>query len=289
MTTDAFCADVSREGGEPLAATASRVDNWILVEYRGLWARNAVDGSALSPAVKEHLRARRHARPNTKVLFVRRTERRDRTGLAVYWGSTHEHGAQLSRAEITRYDDLLAHDLTTPGDPVEHPLFLVCTHGKHDRCCARHGRPVYQALREQAEPDWVWQCSHVGGDRFAGNVVVLPDGLYYGRVEPADVWALVDEQLAGRVLLDRYRGRSCYTSAQQAAERAVREHASALGVHDVTLLAGEEGLVRFRAHGRVYDVEVEQTRGELTYLTCNSERLRPPRRSVVRSLRESAV
>ena len=289
MTTGAFCADVSREGGEPLSATASRVDHWILVEYRGLWAHDAIDGSALSAAVKEHLRARRHARPNTKLLFIRRTERRGRKELAVYWGSTHEHGAQLSHAEITGYDELLARDLATPGEPVEHPLFLVCTHGKHDRCCARHGRPLYHALREQAEPDWVWQCSHVGGDRFAGNVVVLPDGLYYGRVEPADVWALVDEQLAGRVLLDRYRGRSCYTLVQQAAERAVREHTNVLGVEELTLLAGDDARVRFRVRDRIYDVEVEQTRGELTYLTCSSERLRPPRQYVARSLHESAA
>lgn len=239
--------------------------------------------------MKEHLRARRHARAYTKLLFVRRTERRDRQGLTLYWGSTHEHGAQLSSAELTGYDDLLAHDLETPGEPVDHPLFLVCTHGKHDRCCARRGQPLYHALREQAEPDWVWQCSHVGGDRFAGNVVVVPDGLYYGRVEPADVWALVDEQLAGRVLLDRYRGRSCYTFAQQAAERAVREHANALGVDELTLLPGDDNLVRFRARDRVYDVDVEQTRGELTYLTCSAERLRPPRHYVVRSLRESAA
>ena len=32
----------------------------------------------------------------------------------------------------------------------------------------------------------MWQSSHIGGDRFAGNVVFLPEGLYYGRVEPAE-------------------------------------------------------------------------------------------------------
>ena len=41
----AFCSDVSLDA-EPLAATASRVDHWILVEYRGLWAHDAVDGRA---------------------------------------------------------------------------------------------------------------------------------------------------------------------------------------------------------------------------------------------------
>ena len=54
-----FCAEASLERAEPLAATASRVDNWILVEYRGVWAHDAIGASALSAHLKEHLRERR--------------------------------------------------------------------------------------------------------------------------------------------------------------------------------------------------------------------------------------
>ena len=103
-----------------------------------------------------------------------------------------------------------------------HPLLLVCTHGKHDACCAKYGLPVYEAMRDLVDEGWLWQCSHVGGDRFAGNVVCLPEGVYYGRVGAGDALALVEEHLAGRVQLDLYRGRSCYSFRVQAAERAVR-------------------------------------------------------------------
>jgi hypothetical protein len=133
----AFCAEASRDNAEPLAATASRVDNWILVEYRGLWGHDALASSGLPDAVKRRLRELRRARPNTKLLFVRRTERRHHRGLAVFWGSSPERGARLYRTEIARYEDLLALDLASPGEPVDHPLLVVCTHGKHDRCCAR--------------------------------------------------------------------------------------------------------------------------------------------------------
>ena len=71
-----FCSDVSLENAEPLAGTASRVDHWILLEYRGLWSKDAVAGSGLSDQVKRHLREQTSARPNTKLLFIRRTERR---------------------------------------------------------------------------------------------------------------------------------------------------------------------------------------------------------------------
>jgi hypothetical protein len=285
----AFCSEVSRENAESLAATASRVDHWLLVEYRGLWGHDALAASGLSDHVKARLREQAAARPNTKLLFVRRTQRRGRTGLAVLWGSSPERGGALFHAELEAYDDLLALDLTAPGEPLEHPLLLVCTHGKHDRCCARHGRPLYQALAEQADDGWVWQSSHVGGDRFAGNVVFLPEGLYFGRVGPAEAWPVLDEYLAGRIDLERYRGRSAYTFAEQAAERAVRERAGLVGIGDLELAGSDGGLVSFRAGGRLYEVEVAPDPAPLTYLTCTAEALRRPLHYAARILRESAA
>src|SRR5439155_8117704 len=285
----AFCSEVSLQNAEPLAATASRVDHWLLVEYRGRWSRDAVAGSALSDEVKEHLRAQAAARSFTKLLFVRRTQRRGRPGLAVVWGSVREHGGELFRAQFEAYEDLLALDVTGPGEPLGHPLLLVCTHGKHDRCCARYGRPLYEALDEQAEAGWAWQSSHVGGDRFAGNLVVLPEGLYFGRVGPAEAWPVLDEYLAGRIELPHYRGRACYPFAVQAAEQAVREATGLTGLDDLELVGRDGALVAFRAGGRVYEVEVSESPGELTYLTCSADALRHPRHFAARILRESAA
>ena len=283
-----FCSDVSLENAEPLAATASRVDHWILVEYRGLWNHDAIAGSGLSDQVKWRLREQRAARPHTKLLFVRRTERRGRPQLAVMWGSSPEHGGRVFGAEIESYEDVLHLDLTAPGDPLADPLLLVCTHGKHDPCCARHGRPLYQALAELAGDEWVWQVSHVGGDRFAGNLVVLPDGLYYGRVGPGEAWSVLEEHLAGRIDLAHYRGRSCYPSATQAAERVVRETAALSGIADLELV-GERPVVVFRGGGRLFEVDVTAAPGSLSYLTCSSETLRHPRHYAARILRESAA
>jgi hypothetical protein len=285
----AFCSEVSLENAEQLAATASRVDHWVLVEYRGLWSHDALAGSGLADQVKAHLREQAAARPHTKLLLVRRTQRRGRRGLAVFWGSSLEHGGELFRAEVEAYPDLLELDVTKPGEPLGHPLLIVCTHGKHDRCCARYGRPLYQALDEQAEDEWVWQSSHLGGDRFAGNVVVLPEGLYFGRVGPGGAWPVLDEYLAGRIELTNYRGRSCYSFAVQAAERAVREVTALTGLGDLELVAHDGGLVRFRAGTRIYDVEVTEAPGGLMYLTCTADVLRHPRRFAARILRESAA
>jgi (2Fe-2S) ferredoxin len=237
--------------------------------------------------VKGHLAERASALGPAKVLFVRRRERKSAEGIHVFWGQSVERGSWLSTTVVEGYEDVLDLDFDSPGKASPHPLLLVCTHGKHDACCARRGLPVFEAMRELVDDGWVWQCSHVGGDRFAGNVVCLPEGVYYGRVEPADVLALLDVHLAGRIQLDLYRGRSCHSFPVQAAERAVREASGALELDAPELVSTSP--IRFRVGGTEYEVDVQRQEGELAYLTCNAAGLSHPRRYVARILRESGV
>jgi hypothetical protein len=283
VTKRALCAAVSSDSAEPLEATASRIDHWILVEYRGLWDRDVLGGSLLSSELKLHLRAQLRSLGDARLLFVKKPERRSHRRRQLFFGSSAPGRERFFQLEFDRHDDLVGLDFAaalsgaeTPGVPLEHPLFVVCTHGKRDRCCAKYGQPLYDALRQETASDWVWQSTHVGGDRFAGNVVVLPTGLYFGRVGRDDVRPLLDEHAAGNVLLGRYRGRSAYSFAVQAAEHAVRVEAGLLGVHDLELLVAEarDGgwLARFRdLTGAVHEVEVAEDRGEeAVYLTCGA-------------------
>lgn len=297
-STRPFCSEISADSGEPLAGTASRVDSWILLEYRGVWGSNAFAGSGLSDQVKSALRRQLAALHPAKLLFIRRRERRGREGATVFFARSAPAAEVVTRFDLARYEDLLELDFTAPeppGTPTAHPLFLVCTHGKHDRCCALHGRPLYDVLLDQAGEDWIWQASHVGGDRFAGNVVVLPEGLYYGRVEPEEAWTLLDEHLAGRIYLERFRGRSTQPFPVQAAEIALRLRDGLRGVGEVTVesaraLGGDRWEAVLRGPDRRrHELAIVVEEGPLTYLTCESEVLRRPPRYAVGSLRESAA
>ncbi len=280
-----FCSDLSRENDEPLAATASRIDHWFLIEYRGLWMRDALPGSGLSDQVKQHLREQVASVPHGRLLFIRRPDRRRRPELVAFAASSRPGEVTLSRFEFEAYEDLRGVDLRAAGTPAAQPLFLVCTHGKHDPCCARHGRPLFDALRDELEPDWAWQVTHIGGDRFAGNLVCLPEGLYYGRVDREAAGSVLDEHFARRVLLDHYRGRSIYTFPVQAAERSIREATGLLGIDDLSLerVRRSNGSceVLFQAGGRSHRVHVEEERGDFTLLTCTSEAPNRPLRYVV--------
>ena len=265
-----FCADLARENDEPLGATASRIDHWLLIEYRGLWARDAVSGSGLSDQVKGHLRDQVAHAPHGRLLFIRRPDRRGHPGLLAFAVASRPGVTKITRTEFEAYDDLRGLDLRD-GETAGHPLFLVCTHGKHDPCCARFGRPLFEALAEQVEEEAVWQTTHIGGDRFAGNLVCLPEGLYYGRVDRETAGSVLDEHFARRVAMSNFRGRSIYTFAVQAAERFVRELTGLVGI-DVTFVA---------VGGEQHRVRVADEPGDLTQMTCASESLERPRRYVV--------
>lgn len=262
---------MSAAGREPVGATASRVDRWILLEYRGLWSPDPLRGSMLDDAVKAHLRELLSA-PRSRLLFIRRP-RSHHHGVLCYTALTRERGAEIFVRELERHDELVGLDLfAEPGALLDHPLFAVCTHGKRDRCCARYGRPLYDAVADQVDRDWVWQCTHVGGDRFAGNLVCFPEGLYFGRVGLGDVWPVLQDYLAGKIYLDRYRGRCCYPFAVQAAEEAVRRATGLTGLDDVELVSVEGDRVVLEAAGERYEAEVSEELGEPGYLTCNAEK-----------------
>ena len=297
MIPRVFCSELSEANGEPLSATASRIDHWLLLEYRGVWVRDELTGSLLAPAVKEHLRSQLGALARSRLLFVRRPERRRRDGLAVFYGRTTEREAWFHSLELDGYDDLLELDFGAAmsgsgqpaGEVLPHPLFVVCTHGKRDPCCARRGRPLYEGLREAADEGWVWQSTHVGGDRFAGNLVCLPEGVYYGRVTRLGALAVFAEHLAGRIDLEHYRGRCCHSFPVQAAELEVRlrtelRELDDVHVDSVTRVADGLWRVRLDAAGSLYEVEVAAEHGELTQLTCAAVSPKRARRFVVRSV-----
>jgi hypothetical protein len=280
-----FCADISRENDEPLGAAASRIDRWLLVEYRGLWSSDALAGSGLSDQVKARLTELRSAHPRTRLIFIRRPDRRHQQHLSVYVADSREGREQLGRLELSHHEDLRDTDPWTEAAALTEPLFLACTHGKHDPCCARYGRPLFDALNEQLAEESVWQCTHIGGDRFAGNVVCLPHGVYYGRVDRDDVPALVDNYLAGQIALAHYRGRSCWPFAVQAAERRIRAEEGLTGLDELSLSAVRQGgdqrwTVTFDTPAGPREVDVAAEVGELTQLTCNADAARRPLRYV---------
>ena len=215
------CADLSEKAGESLAATATSVDTWLLVEVRGTWPRDVSDPTALGETASARIAAWLADVPSSRLLFIRRPgPARDRRLVFVVRASEQE--AHVRRLELGPADDLADVDLDAGGEVVDAQLVLVCGHGTRDACCALRGSAVFGALAADLEPDSLWLSSHQGGHRFAANVLVLPGGIHLGRVAPEDASRVVGDALVGRIPLDHYRGRTAYSAREQAAEGVVR-------------------------------------------------------------------
>jgi hypothetical protein len=295
-TSRPLCAEVSAAAGEPLGATASRIEHWLLVEYGGYWPYDPLDAAVFAGTLRDRLAVQLGRLRNSRLLLTKAAGRERGDRVEIVYGSTPERGRRFFRLEVDHHGELrdleiagaLLGESEPPGEPVDHPLLLVCTHGTRDRCCARFGQPLCRALHRHAPPGWVRQVSHVGGDRFAGNVVCLPEGLYFGRVGPAEISRVLDSYLRGRIELDLYRGRSCYPFAVQAAELEVRERTGLVGANDLRLLGGRrEGPGSWRVRllaevaGEEYDVAVTaEAWGDETFLTCRAAVAKRVRRMV---------
>jgi hypothetical protein len=136
------------------------------------------------------------------------------------------------------------------------PMLLVCTHGQRDRCCARFGLALTRALeacdaRERVE---VREASHLGGDRFAPTVLVLPSGHMYGHLTPDDAPALLRAALGGPPLLPRFRGSFWREPLEQLADVAAfglsreGEPPPTLSTIEVADLDDTHSELSFRAH-----------------------------------------
>ena len=263
MTVIPTCSELSLAAAEPLAGTATQGADWLLVEVRGAWGRDAIRDSGLDSAVSDQLTAY----PG-KVVLIRRPDRR--VGGAVIRAEVREDGGRAIRNDLASHERLAIADLPA-GDAIDGPVFLVCTHGRRDACCARLGAPLYEALARHVPPERLWQASHLGGHRFAPNVVVVPHGIQLGRIPLDRVGEVVATVTAGRIPLDLYRGRTLYAPRVQAAEIAARVATGCDGVEALKLVVDDGERVTFATSFGDLTVRVEQRQGETTPASCGAE------------------
>jgi hypothetical protein len=103
---------------------------------------------------------------------------------------------------------LLDHGFSVVG----HRMVFVCTHSGRDACCAMWGRALVGGLTGSV--DNVWECSHIGGHRFAPTALLVPGNLVLGRCSDDDVHRWID---SGTVDAHPLRGPADLPAAQQAA------------------------------------------------------------------------
>jgi hypothetical protein len=271
------CALRAQLRGDPMLGTAFPAARLLLVEQPGPWGSRGLRDSRFDPIAAAAVEARARA-AGVRVQVVRRPGRTPRGGLR-HWAlaDTRDGSESLRWGRFDADVELTELPLDgSAGEPDPDPIYLVCAHSKHDTCCALRGRPVAAALAAQ-RPGRVWECSHVGGDRFAANVLVLPAGLLYGRVLPFAAEEFVAAAEAGEVIGALLRGRVGLAPVAQAALAFAHDHLALrrrgdLSVRSTSPVAGGVATVRLTGPHGLLDVTVQVERVAAPGLTCANPR-----------------
>jgi hypothetical protein len=259
--------------GDPMLGTAFPAARLLLVEQPFPWGPEGLRTSRFDSATALALEAKAR-QEGIRVQAIRRPGRSPE-GTRRRWilVDTRDAARSMRWGEFAEDAELLELPLDgQQGRPDPDPLYLVCTHGRHDPCCGNRGRPVVASLAK-SRPGRVWQASHLGGCRFAPTVLVLPLGTMYGRVSPAAADDLVAATEAGEVLGEFLRGRIGIPPAAQAAigfahERLAVQRSQDVSLVSTTTIDRATVMVRVGSPQGLFDITVHRARVDAAGLTC---------------------
>jgi hypothetical protein len=267
------CSAVAEELDEPLAGTVDQRRRWLLLEDRSAWGTDAVaerfgaDAAATAKRLGLRLQLVRRHEGDPADDSVRRAILVDAEAAAMAVRTVRGPGDLDVEA-------VAAMALDEFGARLTDPILLVCTNGRRDACCALRGRALTLALADE-HAERTWECSHLGGHRFAANLVCLPHGIVYGRVPPDEGTRLANLYLVGQLDPEHLRGRSAWPAPAQVADVELRRRLGLSGVDDLRLVEavvdGDRATIALSADGVEHRLEL------------GAERLEPPRATSCRA------
>lgn len=278
---------------EPLAGTAPNDPAYLLIEYTGHWGKKALAESRLPESVRAGL-ADDSARSGVRVQLIQRHRRsKPSSGIRVFAVYAGPQAPWTETAVLYSPEQLLDLDLEALAggcsqglEPHDEPLFLVCTNGRRDACCAELGRPLVAAL-DEAWPEQTWETTHLGGHRFAGAMLTLPHGLSYGRVTAEAGLEIAARAQRGELELTHLRGRTAYPGAVQAAEVAILERLGDCRIDTLEFAGahadGDLTEVTFRRGAEEHVATVTRIEGEEVRQSCADLKLKRASSFVVSS------
>ncbi len=218
-----FCSAASRYFKEQLAGTAANAGAFILIEHANPFPEKIIEAhfdkdwlrniQQLAKSLKGKVLLIRNKKSNFKDCKVSFVDCK-----AGRYFTIQTTVDKISSIKLS--DHIASVDTQWQTDP----FFVICTNGKKDKCCAKFGFPVFKFFESFNADVNVWECTHVGGDRFAANVIAMPFGIYYGHVAVEDVGHIMVRTLLRKIYKNKFRGASRRSFYEQAIECHLREH-----------------------------------------------------------------
>jgi hypothetical protein len=234
--TQFFCAESSRQAGIDIIGSASTHEIYIAIECPTPWAADDLNSTGVPPNLRQLGEEiyDDYDRFQTRLLLIYNESLKDPNftrilifrkvyGFANGYSQQGFHVADIEQVAPLIKDYLTGHLTTTSVESATRD-FLICTHGSHDKCCAKYGNPFYrQALTTVAERTLdrvrVWQASHIGGHRFAPTAIDFPTGRYYGYFDQTALVSILTRTGEIQCLKSVYRGWGMLPWAAQVLEK----------------------------------------------------------------------
>lgn len=275
------CSASSRDDAEPLVGTAPTDTRYLFVEHPGPWGRAALEESRLPEDARAHLTGAQGVR----VQLIRRHGGESGPGVRVFAAAV-DAGATDGRARVESTvlaDPAAVLELDVAGfaatgtlglPAYDEELWLVCTNGRRDLCCAETGRPTAAALAARW-PAGTWETTHLGGHRFAATLLALPSLVTLGRLQPEDAVEVCTEVAEGRVPLTHSRGRAGWPARAQVADQHLRHELGLESLAAIGLRGIDGDDVTVSVAGEAWRVTVTATSGSPRRQSCADDRLKP--------------
>ena len=231
-----FCSDACRKADEDIIGSGTNYSVYVLIECPYPWEYNAFE-SRFFPKNLEILMAevKREKLPlrfllitqnqsykqnNRKILIYEKEQCSFINGYKKY--EFEVKNPEKIAPIIKKY--LAGDNLDTKTQNNETRDILICTHGSHDKCCAKYGNPFYMEAKKtisqlSLENTRIWKSSHFGGHRFAPTMIDFPDGRYYGLLNQESFQAVLLRNDNIKLLNQVYRGWGILPTCIQVLER----------------------------------------------------------------------
>jgi hypothetical protein len=193
-----FCADDSRNSKEDIIGSAPGNGVYVLIECPSPWTEDAFNSKSIPDSLRNLKDKLREDKVPITLLLVNQKNSDKQTKSIIFFKKNDGLSKHYSRWEVeiknleaaaSLIKDYLnqASSMDSNFNPSTRDI-LVCTHGSHDKCCAKYGIPFYrQALVTLEDAQLtnirIWQASHFGGHRFAPTIIDFPEGRCYGALD----------------------------------------------------------------------------------------------------------
>ncbi|XP_078176486.1 altered inheritance of mitochondria protein 32-like [Carex rostrata] len=186
---------------------------------------------------------------------ARQGEMKKKTRLTIHGGadgaSSTSSGDILIFPDMTRYrnlsnlhvDDFVEEVLVKEANWQSSSMqilngsyIFVCSHGTRDQRCGFCGTALVNKFEEDiaalglVDKVYVSPCSHIGGHKYAGNVIIYDSsfngestGHWYGYVSPGDVPVLLEQHVRGGKIVEKlWRGQMGLSREEQKKAQELR-------------------------------------------------------------------